>query len=334
MLLILKLLPFLIFILLVHQKVISVKTVLITFIATTIAQSFLGILQYINQSSIGLTLLGEVQFDNQTFGIAKIDYNQQKFIRSYGTYLHPNIFAAILVFAIAMIISKFRNDPSFYSGIIIPLIIALILTFSRTSWLALGVIILIQYNLQTQKLKIPLMKIILILSIILLTIVTLDLDSLIYQRLSFFNDAAYHERVTFIEAGIQMIKSNPFGYGANLFTEILPQFTNQHLQPWELQPIHNFWLLLATELGILFPFTLGLILIYCLIKFYKTQIISKTKHQKVIDPKTTLALVSGCILISFFDHYFYTSSQGFLMLSILIILISSPQNQQTLLQSP
>lgn len=59
-------------------------------------QAFLGIGQFIRQSSLGLTFLQESQFVPFQAGIAKVILGGELFIRAYGLLPHPNVLAGFL----------------------------------------------------------------------------------------------------------------------------------------------------------------------------------------------------------------------------------------------
>ncbi len=67
---------------------------------TGIFQSIIGILQYFYQHSLGLKLLGESVLAPNINNVAKIIIDNDRVIRAYGTFPHPNVFAAFLILSI------------------------------------------------------------------------------------------------------------------------------------------------------------------------------------------------------------------------------------------
>ncbi|MBD3299741.1 MAG: hypothetical protein GF347_00110 [Candidatus Moranbacteria bacterium] len=67
-----------------------------TFFSACVA-SITALLQFAFQSSIGLKYLGESLIAPDILGVAKIAFNNQKIIRGYGTFPHPNILGAFLL---------------------------------------------------------------------------------------------------------------------------------------------------------------------------------------------------------------------------------------------
>jgi len=63
-------------------------------------ESLIGIIQFIIQHSIGLTLLKESVISPSIPGVAKLILGGQKYIRAYGLFPHPNILGGFLLFSI------------------------------------------------------------------------------------------------------------------------------------------------------------------------------------------------------------------------------------------
>ena len=82
---------FLVFYLLVINTRCSLRFLVKLLLFVVTFQALIGIFQYIFQSSLGLSFLGSL-FKIDLPGIAKVDLGAMKFLRSYGTFAHPNIF--------------------------------------------------------------------------------------------------------------------------------------------------------------------------------------------------------------------------------------------------
>lgn len=98
------------------------------------------------------------------------------------------------------------------------------------------------------------------------------------------------------------------------------------LQPWQTQPIHNFFLLSAAELGIpgalilIWIFLFHLKLLWLKIKDYGLRI--KIHH-------VLFAILICFLLLMFFDHYFYTLQQTQFLLWLTLGLIAAQTRPQT-----
>lgn len=120
----------------------------ITIIISAFFQSIVAILQFIQQKSLGITILKESIFSIYDPGIAKVVINRDVFIRSYGFFPHPNILGGFL--AISLIISTayplifryklFHVEHSIniwlYRVLIFVQLLALLFSFSKSAILA------------------------------------------------------------------------------------------------------------------------------------------------------------------------------------------------------
>jgi sterol desaturase/sphingolipid hydroxylase (fatty acid hydroxylase superfamily) len=100
----------------------------------------------------------------------------------------------------------------------------------------------------------------------------------------------------------------------------MQQFTSVKLEPWQIQPIHNYFLLTAAELGIA-----GAILLLGFFLWHLAKIGKSLIWQK-IDDENVHRLILAVILFTFlvlmlFDHYFYTIHQAQLLLWLILGLI-------------
>ncbi len=111
-------------------------------------QSFLGIIQFIKQKSVGLYFLKESLIGPDVPGVAKIILNGHKYIRSYGLFPHPNMLGGFLIVSIIFTLLYLKlfhveqvriakNKRIFLKAVILVQILCLILTFSKSAILGL-----------------------------------------------------------------------------------------------------------------------------------------------------------------------------------------------------
>lgn len=180
--------------------------------------SLLGILQFINQGSIGglFYWLGERSLRFSDANVSPYPYS---------TFSHPNSFAGfLLVFTILILQFKNKFNQKYFYFLFLLLLINLILTNSLNVFLAVFVLILI---------KLP--------------------KSFNFSYLFFsFGERFITHRLELIKASIQMIRENLLtGVGLNNFVPNLPRVSNTFLNAWELQPVHNIFLLVFSETGVI-----------------------------------------------------------------------------------
>jgi len=271
-------------------------------------QSFVALEQYICQSSLGLKYLGESVAGLNISGIAKIELLGNKLLRSYGTFAHPNILATFLLLALYSAIYLSLKHKSVYL-LALPIIsLGLILTFSRTI-LFFGLISLIIFFTHNY-LKIKNIK---ILKPILVLFISFAIFSLVFlpyltNRFSLHKEEqAVSLRIFYNKVSHQIIKTSPFlGVGLGNFIirlkEIYPDLEN-----WQYQPVHNIYLLISSEIGILGFIAFILFLIFLLrANFLKAKIYNLKFFMFYFLCFTFLG-------IALFDHFFFTINQGVLM---------------------
>jgi len=251
----------------------------------------LGLLQLNNQGSLqgGWYFLGERTFTLQTPGIATISFNGQRLLRAYGSFSHPNTLSGFYLALSVILVANKRFWPLILT---IPLVL---LSFSKLPILLFALLLL--SSLIGQKS-----------TCWLCTLGKLSLSIwlggfvFLYQG----NPHSLIERWHSYAHAIQYIIKQPLGIGLGsyLFSELNST----------LQPVHNLWLILTLELGILIWPHLLLLL--------KT-ILRRIQTQPRWRTGVVLILVTTC-----FDHYWLTQVQTQAMLGVLLGFILSPQSNQ------
>ncbi len=252
-------------------------------------QSFLVLFQFLKQGSIGgwTYYLGERNFSLLTPGIAKIVFNNQIFLRAYGTFSHPNSLAGFVLLSLFLLSfekkKKILTEITYMAGLI-----CLFLSFSRTAWLA-GLIVLFLPKAVRQKTD---KKIFFALLLGLLT-------ALVF--LTFPNPLAVKERINLAKVSLKVFLAYPFfGVGWDNFLVSLPDF-------WPfakeakiiLQPVHNLFLLILSQTGIG-----GLLLTFWGLK----KIIKKKNFSWWL-----IIFLTGLV-----DHYWLTLNQNLLLLGVVL----------------
>jgi len=110
--------------------------------AQIVFQAVVAVGQVLEQHSLGLQALGEYNLDPAWNGISIVWAEGTRSLRGYGLSDHPNILGGCLAFALMLLAAWHVQTDSRWrtlSGTIWALgALALLLTFSRAAWLALG----------------------------------------------------------------------------------------------------------------------------------------------------------------------------------------------------
>lgn len=175
---------------------------------------------------------------------------------------------------------------------------------------------------------------------VLITIYSLLIAGLVLYflfRLPFSSSEAFTQRLQLAKAAILMIKESPLiGVGLNNFLIRLPDLWQEPATIRLFQPVHNIFLLIAAETGLvgLTIFLWFLILTYRRLRgdkvnpdpgiqdkvvladseFWKRKMTTVSSSSKV----GILTALSGILLLGFFDHYFFTLQQTQLLLALVL----------------
>jgi hypothetical protein len=316
------------------------QQMIIVFAGSMILQSLLAVVQFYHQGSLGgvMYYLGERMFTAVTPGIANASLNGALLLRPYGTLPHPNVLAGYLLIGMFLLISNIKTHTSktektlMFSSIVVSAV-ALILSMSRTAILYGSVIMFIflakiilqkfQQLHQSKKNTGNVLRNIattrewrrtsvkvsaVILGLFIFAIITLPLTP---RFLSFnLGEEAVVQREDLALAAWQMFLGHPLlGVGLNQFLIQLPYQISTQRGSMLLQPVHDIYLLIAAETGII-----GFL---CFLYFLFVTLVRLRLSE---DPrKSGIALVFFTVLIlGLGDHYFITLQQGRLLFAFVI----------------
>lgn len=318
-------------------KIFSFRGVLITVVASGLFQSVVAITQYIKQGSIGLRLLSESPLSVNSTGVAVFFADGVKYLRAYGTTPHPNILAAWLLVAIFAFYYWYfylasRAETTIGRRSVILTVYAILLlgfffTFSRVIiglWL-FGIAARFVVGLSKDNFRVSLRRIgSRTRSLIAFTLVVSAIFVFVYwpQVNSRIHISAQEEAVTqrlfYNKIAESTAVSNPlFGVGIGQF---VPNFMSKfkHLPAAAFQPVHNIYLLIASETGFVGLSVFVLFLLYVFHDFIR--------HANFTELRTCsfLIFLFSFLVIGFFDHFLWTSQQGGLMFWMILATAGIP----------
>jgi O-antigen ligase len=220
------------------------------FLISSLSQGIIGFFQTITGQSLGLRFLGESILSVSELNIAKLSYFGDVFLRSYGTFLHPNILGGFIAFTFILAYSSFRHLFHVKHMVFIVLIGILLLSGSKSAIFSLGIILILSmFHVKQLYKKFHMEQIvyILILSSIFIAHIT------VFQR-EFFQGT--QDRIDYITE--TDINPSLFGNGLSTSTVALIQNADPRWF-WGYEPIHNIYLLAFKELGVIGTLFLGVI---------------------------------------------------------------------------
>jgi hypothetical protein len=263
-------------------------------------QATIAIFQFLLQRSLGLHLLGERSFDSTTVSIAHTQIFGSQFLRSYGTFPHPNILGAYFLISLILISTNRKKNQKLFSLSTLMSGIGLILTFSKT---ALFMAIASVVNLKNKRKT--------LLAVLILS-ATLAYLYLTYLNQSYLESIA--ERIILISSSLEIAKANLFfGVGSNNFILAISKYNLTSIsQVRLLQPVHNVFLLILSENGLI-----GLTLFFLFLQKISGQVNTKLKGVAFLVLMAYLSL----------DHFMWTLEQGQLLLFLALAYILSSQKE-------
>lgn len=296
---------FLLYILIKNQNFPTSLLIQKILLLSALFQSILGIIQYIKQGSLGLWFLGESVFSAGMTNIATFQYSGETFIRSYGTFPHPNILGGFLsitliLFFLFPIFQQIKKSSQWI--IIILLTCGICVTFSRSAILMLliGLIFLFVFHFKKKYILSQITGI-----MCLLTLFSFFIPTFSYRIQN--TETENNQRIEQYENFSSLLENNIFGKGLGYRYEI-----SEIVPYWQFQPFHNTFAQISFELGILSTLLFIILYIYWI---YRTW-----KKNKVLIILPFLLLIP---LLT--DHYLFTSFQGILLFAISIAFTTGKQ---------
>lgn len=283
-------------------------------------QGLIATIQFYTQKSIGLYLLGESHLGPDTLGVAKIVSHGTKLIRGYGTFPHANLLGAFLIVSSLFNLYLLTKTPQSPRDKISPREIILYITlflnvfgvflsFSRAGILALVVsgVVSGTYLLYIKGFWSVSRG---IMAFIASGLISIAILFPYLNTRATISDNATKERAFYNQVGQKIVKDKPF-FGTGPGTSVLhmKQYTENELKPWEIQPIHNYYLISWAEWGI------GAILLLFLIIYPLITLIRTKKDTWNI---ILVSLGASFLVLFLLDHYFYTIWPTQLLLWLII----------------
>ncbi len=300
------------------------KEVLFSFLFVGIFfESLLSFLQVFNNGSLGgaLYYLGERTFTSQTPGIANASINGGLYLRPYGTFPHPNVLSFYFISATLLMLNYFKKKKYQTILIFLSLIIStftIFLTLGRISVFAwiFDLIIIFFYLTKNRYKFVNKKNSILFFLPLFLLIIFIFQKNIYFLRLESvsFVDESFVQRIWLMDQTVNIIRNNfLFGVGINNFYYYLSPYL-QSSKIFFVQPVHNIYLLIFSETGLI-GFLFFVYFCFGLLKktFYKN---------RKIKPYILMLLITTFFL-GFFDHYLLTIQQGQILFAIIFGISAS-----------
>lgn len=313
------------------QPVLPTSHVAAALSLTLAVHAVVGVMQVVNQGPLNLP--GELALPPAASGAAVTLLDGLRYLRAYGLTFHPNVLGGFLAVTILLVVPLLRR------WLMLPLWWllwgGLLLTFSRSAWLALALILPVA--LVVCFLKLPEIRtkltiagagiVIILFAFLLLAgeqvtsrlgplakLLAKDYTPALTEKLP-RNEEEFSltERAALNDLAWEIISARPFnGVGAGNFALAIP-----HLRPtMRAQAVHNVPLLLAAELGVLGGILWLVIGLAATARFIL--------HARKGSPWLLCAICAflALLIISFFDSYPWSLNSGLLLTAMVLGLAS------------
>lgn len=303
-------------------------TFYIFLVFSLLIQAALGIFQFLYQGSPASKWLGMAEHLPAQAGTSVIETFSangigERWLRAYGGLDHPNMFGAFLVvgllFSLCLILgTKLRPktlELNFCLASSIVVALALIFSFSRSSWIALafGIILLLAFfTFSHDRLRqVKILGFVFIFSLVAF-VPLFFYNNLFQTRVSAIGrleEKSLNERGRFLAEGRETIKDN-FFFGVGIGNYIKEQ-TDQRPDDdfWTFEPVHNTFLLIWAEIGIF-----GLLAFF----FFLSVIFVKSLKKKNIG---NLSILVSLVIMMLFDHLWWSLHFGILLFWFITALL-------------
>ena len=286
-----------------------------------IYSSLIALGQFMRQVSLNglFWWLGERSFTAFTPGIAKAVFNGRLIMRPYATFPHPNVLAGFILVSLVLIgISNHESGTKKaikWLAIILG-IITITISFSRSTWLV-GLLFGAWYLLnamRNKRKKQPLITNYKLLTTLLIVLVGLGFFFSLTPKFS--TDEALFLRFESIRVSLAMIKDQPLtGVGLNNFIAQLPNFWQAPETVRFLQPVHNIFLLVVAETGLV---GLATFLWFLILTFKRLLAMPASRDSFGMGNWPLVISLLVILLTGMTDHYWLTLQQTQLLLAVVL----------------
>lgn len=303
-------------VLLIKECNASLQKLLLAFWAGGVVQGIFAIMQFFSQEIFANKWFGLASHSAGTLGSSVVELSQERWLRAYGSFGWPNslgIYLAIIWILGFILYSSISNKKfqALITGGQLIVLSGLILSFSRGAWMAAlgGLIVLYavlvtikQYNNTTihstffKKIFYQLSYSLLLIFLFLITLWPLFTTR--FNTTTRLENRSVAERVSQYSVAGKIINQHPlFGVGPGAYTSYLHQ-KNPTLAVWDLQPVHNVFILGLAEVGVVVSLLCCFIVIL-LLKYV-------WKYDRIF-----LSILVVLFIAGLFDHWLWSMSAGY-----------------------
>jgi hypothetical protein len=288
-----------------------------------VVQAILGIYQFFSQHVIANKWLGMAAHQPGQLGDSVIATVEGRYLRAYGAFPHPNVLGGFLVICLLILIGflfTLYTDRKANLGKILLTVLSLIivsygliLTFSRSAWLAFGIafVCLLAISIwHRHHYRLKLLAEVASWMIILVLMTVALVPDIWVTRLAAttpLEQQSMEQRADYYVQARDLFLDHWYqGVGLGDYTGALYDRDTTRAA-WDYQPVHNIYVLAATEVG-LFG---GLLFMAIAIQFFQLILRQLRKEFSQHNWILVWAIVFiAILLLGLSDHYIWTLPSG------------------------
>lgn len=289
------------------------KKVLLSLILAGVIQSVWGSIQFISQATFSNKWLGVAEHPLSVGGTSVVLTDAGRWLRAYAGQVHPNVLGGLLMISLVSVVwlmVKNKSDKLYWLYYVL-LLPGLFFSFSRGAWLGF-IIVLAWWWLINKSVRLILFKAGLVFILFFGVLTTLYPSPVLGRLLgtSRLEQQSFEERYESYSSSSNILKSSwATGVGMGNYTKALQKF-EPGMPFYKYQPVHNIFLLVLTELGVV-----GLILFILLL-------LSLIINHGLFSDE--LLFIVPILFISLFDHYWWTFASMVVIFWLILAKIQQP----------
>lgn len=301
---------------------IKFRNIALVWVGSSIVQGVFAIGQFLTQYVFANKWLGlAVHFSNFP-GAIILQTQTERWLRAYGSLPHPNVLAGFLLIGFFFLVylaifAKTKFEKIYVFVGLLTIIPGLFFSFSRSAWVAL-ISYLLGFGLwlylrKKKKFNQRFFQVFLI-AAGLLSILAFNLSGPVITRLLGQEPLEVNSiqlRFTFTEQALNIIADNSWqGTGVGNYTLGVVNLIEPGWPGYYYQPVHNIYLLVFAEVGLV-GFTLFSLMILLFLWF-------GLKRAGTVRAMTLWLSFVAILVISLFDHYFWSLEFGVLIFWLIL----------------
>ena len=303
------------------NRVKSITEIIIPLSIGIFLQGGIAMGQYFLNHSLGLKLLDESVLDPIERGIPVVIKDGMRQLRAHGLLPHANVLGGYLATGLLLLMAELLRKPNYWLRISFLVgLTGLFLSFSRTAWLVflVGGVVISWYGLRHKLVNSKWLLKGWVVSLILISALVISQYQAVLPRLT-ANQLI--EQNSLIEREQQFAEFKTIYSPNKIFGVGLSQYLANNIKLADAkgtsndypQPVHNVFLLVLAELGIVGLIIFITLLVSGLVELWRM----KPSLVKMI---LVLAWV-GMIILGLVDHYIWDLQQGRLIFWLVLALI-------------